>query len=475
MLIVRGNIRCKVSQATSEEKAWIQDYLSLPDKSWQARRSGEDAKVQLVSMIDSTFPAGFLPLVQKAAVGVGIQIDVLDKRQKPCDPDLTADLEWLRHHPAVTEPITYQVEAVEACGRHQRGIIDAATGSGKGEMIIGLWKYLPCRWLFVVNSAGLVNQQAERFEKRTGVKAGVIGDGVWAPQLGPRGFTFATFQSLDAAVKRGDQAALDLLQSVQGLAVDECHTLPSASYIAIANRTINAFYRIGFSGTPLARGDAKSIWAIGTLGPVIYKVKASTLIALGAIADPTIRMYPCEQFSSSSDGALFSHIYQELVVQSKLRNDLVCQIAAAAAKPGILFVKSLQHGKALQKRLERAGIASEFVHGAKDQAHRRAILERLRRRDIDIAIASKVWITGLDFPELASVILAKGGASVIEALQAVGRGTRATATKSTVEVYDIADAGEASLTRHARTRRNAYIKAGYRVIEGADNNWKKAA
>jgi len=385
---------------------------------------------------------------------------VADLRVEPCRPDPKADLEWLRHHPAVAGPITHQVAAVEAVVKYGSGILWIPTGGGKTEVAVGITRRLPCRWGFLVHRGGLMHQAAERYRLRTGLRAVLAGDKEWTA-TGRERLTVATFQTMDAALRAGgDKAkrALELLRSFQGIIVDEAHTLPADSFWRVIMATKNAYYRVGMSGTPLARGDRRSVLTIAALGPVIYRVKARTLIDLGILAEPQIHLWPLVQLSGKKT---WPGVYRECVVRSTKRNKRLVQIAKRCAKPALMFVKDIAHGKLQEKMLLKAGIKAEFCWGADSTAQRRAAVDRLEKRDVDVVVCSVVFQEGVDIPSLRSIIVAAGGASVIAALQRVGRGTRATTTKHVFEVHDVLDQGDKWLTKHARERHSAYVAEGY--------------
>lgn len=459
MLIVRSNLRARLARGTDAERRWLRDYLSFPDRRWGHRGKGPDARRTMLNEMSQTFPAGFVPMVEEAAPAAGHTVQVLDKRARPCEPDLAADLTWLTRHPATDEPIEYQMEAVRAVAQHARGILHLPTGSGKTESFIGLTRYLPCRWLFLVHRSGLMRQSAERYRQRTGRTAGVVGDEEWAP--GKR-VTCATFQTVHAALKRGDARAKALLEWAEGLCVDESHVLPSASFLRVAMAAKNAYYRVGLSGTPLARGDQKSVIAIGALGPVLVRVRPAELQRLGVLAQGTIHMVTCEQASDGLSSA-YRDLYADLVVRSRARNDLLVRVALAMPKPCLMFVKEIEHGRRLEALLRAEGLAAEFVWGADSTAERAAAAERLRRGDTEVCVCSVVWQEGVDIPELAGGINAAGGKSAIAAIQRLGRTTRATGDKRAFTYVDVADRGERVLERHARARKRAYVSEGHRV------------
>jgi superfamily II DNA or RNA helicase len=458
VLLVRGNLRARLARGTDAERQWLRDYLSFPDRRW-GRPRGADQRRTMLSELDATFPSGFVPMVEEAAPAAGHAVQVLDKRACPVAADPFADLEWLKRHPASGEVIRYQVEAVRAVGQHGRGILHLPTGAGKTETFIGLTRYLPCPWLFLVHRSGLLRQTADRYRLRTGLEAGVVGDEEWKPRVP---VTCATFQTVYAALKKGDPRAKALLEGAYGLCVDESHVLPSDSFMRVAMAARNAYYRVGLSGTPLARGDQKSVVAIGCLGPVIMRVKPAELQALGVLAQGTIHMVPCEQTADGLSNK-YRDVYAELVVRSRARNELLVRVARAMPKPCLLFVKEIEHGRRLEKMLRTAGLRVDFVWGDNSTSERQAAAERLRRGDTDVCVCSVVWQEGVDIPELAGGVNAAGGKSAIAAIQRLGRTTRATGDKREFVYVDVNDQAPRVLARHARARRRAYVSEGHRV------------
>lgn len=448
MWIEIGNLNCKVVRADDAERDWLFDYLSFDDDRARFTRR-KDQRVRMFNIVSGTFATGFLDMVKKAAGEQGFQVQFLDKRPKPTTGvDPTADLSWLRD---------YQLEGVTRVENRERGILWCPTGSGKTEIAVGLTQRLPCRWLFVVHRATLMHQAAERYEKRTGRVSGRVGQGTW--QVEPT-FTCATFQTLYARLD--DPECLQLLDETEGLIVDEAHTLPADSFWKVVMKTRRAFYRIGMSGTPLARGDKRSILTIAATGPVIYRIKPETLINAGVLAKPKIRMLPVVQ---SSDKPTWQGVYGECVVRSSKRNKTIVFAAQKAAKPCLVFVKEIAHGKQLKTMLAKVGVKSEFVWGSDSNEHRMAAVTRLVRSDIDVLICSVIFNEGVDIPALASVVIASGGKSLIAAIQRVGRGMRTDGgKKSEFEVWDVADRGNKWLDRHTRWRFRAYTGEGYEVI-----------
>lgn len=471
MWIELRTLQSTVLKATDEEFEWLYDYLAFDEVEFK----GGKRKVHEKSMLkkNGRFPSGFVldnakgVGLRSAAQRAGFTLEIVDKRTPPCKPDPSADLAWLRD---------YQRLAVERVVERTRGILWLPTGAGKTEVAVGLTRALPCRWLALVADKQLVADIADRFRKRTNIEPGLIIDNTWnVPDDAP--LTACTFQKLARALKLGLENPTDpkylrakkLLDDAQGLIVDECHTLPASSFYKVAMNTPNAYYRVGMSGTPLARGDQKSLYSIAAIGPVVIRIKADLLIKRGVLSKPTVRMVKCVQ---SSDRATWAGVYTHAITDSTKRNKLLVGITERATKPGLLFVKEIDHGRELTNRLMRAGIKAEFVWGSHSVEHRRSLIRRLVKGHFDMIVCSVVFQQGIDIPELRSVVIGSGGKSVIAALQRLGRGMRVDRDAQgnvreggdTFEVWDVLDRGQEWTERHANARRNAYTGEGYETF-----------
>lgn len=459
------NLWARVAVASDEERAWLREYLTFEEARYVQPRGYRAKRVAprqrcLLNVFTDSFPAGMVPVVDRAAAKAGFAVHVLDVRSPPFSfpsPPLAPD--WLRG---------YQATAFRTVLERVRGVLWMPTGAGKTEVAIALVQAVPVRWLFLVHRKGLLGQAAERYEARTGERAGRVGDGYWREER----FTVATFQTIAKALRTCDQSrqrANGLLGRAEGLIVDEVHALPAESHHAVAMSAPNAYWRVGLSGTPMGRGDKRSMLLVAALGPVIYRLAPERLIGEGVLARPVIRMLRVEQ----SCGAItWQGVYAQAVVRSGARNRVVVDAVRRAAKPCLLFVKELRHGRELCARLGKAGLRVEFAHGSDSTRWRVDRIAALVRGYLDALVATVIMQEGIDIPPLASVVVASGGRSAIAALQRIGRGMRSDdGRKATFEVWDFADVGHPWLERHTRERVRAYESEGFGVApDGADSS-----
>lgn len=432
---------------TPEDMAWLTGFLAFRVTEWQGGRP--ESKTIPLCARDGSFPGGLLKLVEAGAAEARVNITVRDARIAPCRADYRADIGWLR---------PYQVEALHAIDLNIRGIVKIGTGGGKGELVAALPKFIPTNWTVLVHRSHLLADLASRFEKRTGEKAGRIGAGVWDQQR----VTFATLATLSENLDR----AKPLFDITRGVIVDECHVAAAATHADVLEHFRNAHWYVGLSGTPLARGDRRSILVVAHLGPMIYEVTATELIEMGSIQEPRIRMIACPH-EAGDDGELLSlpwhELYQRAIVKNDYRNALITRALVRSPGPRMAFVTDLAHGDDLTGRLHKQGMRVRFAKGDLSLDQRQEVIAALKSGALDAAVATSIFNEGVDIPCLRTVGIAAGMKAVIPAIQRVGRVTRTQEGKEGCDVWDIDDRGHPTLEQHARARRRAYIKEGYKV------------
>lgn len=457
MKVRRENVRCYLTDATGNERAFVRSYLTI-DTGRRNHTDGTPITYGLHHDLSDSFPSGFFPLVKRAAEAEGLTVEVEDTRAPRLVPDASVDLAWLRDD---------QRAAVTEVERLRRGIIKLPTGAGKTEVAVALGLRLPAPMLFLVDSVDLMEQAAARWEKRTGLPAGRFGDGQHT--TGGR-FTSGTFATMRLAL--GSKAGKALLRGFRVLVVDECHGLPANTHYAVAAACREADYRVGLSATPFAGDPVRAATLTGLLGPIIYEVSTQELTSAGVIAKARVVLVKHEHVSAAEQWAA---AYRECIVEDAERNAKVVLLARRCPKPALVFVRSVDHGRELLKLLQKAGLRVEFMYGAKASGSRASAAQRLMRNDLEAVVCNAIWYKGVDLPALASAVNAAGGASDIDTLQRLGRGTRVVrnsageVVKGAFEYFDLFDTGHPWTEKHSRNRRAAYRAEGHEVaVEEAD-------
>lgn len=247
---------------------------------------------------------------------------------------------------------------------------------------------------------------------------------------------------------------------VDGVVVHNCHTVASGTLGFVCSKAVRAYYRIGFSATPLDRSDKKSIFVIAQLGGIIHKTSSAELRALGMLADANIKMVRVEQ---GSNAPTWPGVYGECVVRSKPRNAVVAEMARQASKPALVFVSQVGQGRTLLPMIQKLGMRAALVWGEDNTDARRAALADLVSGKLDVIVCSSVFQQAIDVPTLAAVVNGAGGSSIIQTLQRIGRGTRIAAGKTSFDVWDVLDAGHRWLSKHGEKRMQTYKDEGYKV------------
>lgn len=472
MIVERDCARARVVDPTPDEELWLDEYLTSEAASaYFIRKAGGNGLVRAYSRVGRWFPAGLLASVVRDAPDDGVAVEVRDRRVRPCAPLPVA--EWPRPD-TFAGARDYQVAALRAVCRAGQGILKLPTGSGKTWIFCLVTQALPCTWLFIVHRQQLLDQTARELEAVTGEVAGRVGDGAWSTAR----VTVATYQTLDAARKRGDPRAAALLEGAQGVVADEAHVCAADVASSILLAAVNAYWRVGLSATPMARGDKRSVMVVACLGPVVYEEDVQDLIDDGVLARPTVRMVHHDHDPAAVaklGPAPKPHaVHAALVYRNPARNRLVVELVVAADKPCLVFVEKPAHALRLRKMLGQAGLAVEVLHGGHSTRRRADACRRLDGAFIDAVIATRILREGVDVPSLASGVNAAAGASVIQALQGLGRGLRTDGGKKLAFTWwDVEDRGQVNLASQARSRRRAYLREGHEVVDAVEEKVTK--
>lgn len=464
---IRNNV-CQLVNPSAQDAEWMYSFLSFKDSNYETmQRLGKktygDGQVHLFSPRTYQYATGLHYLVRQQCAKLGKVLDEVDLRDPV--PELTNEVRAELRLPPWTLR-DYQEAALDrivspprAHYMPGRGILHHPTGAGKSHVASAIAYAFPGEWAFLVHRSHLGGDVAQRWESLTGTPAGRVMSG--QAEIGEK-FTCCTFQTLKRRIK-SDPGVKDWVQNkVTGLLVDECHITGARDIVKVLQQFKSANLRIGLSGTPMDRSDKRSLVTVAMLGPVIHRIRAEELIEAGVLARPTIRLLPCHQ---TSPAETWQKAYDELVVNSTARNELIAKTMKVAERPGMVFVKHVKHGLILTKMAERQGLAVEFVDGTKNTLQRDRAIKGLREARLDYVVCTSVFDEGVDIRGLRSVFLAGGGKAPIKVLQQIGRALRREEGKEEATIFDVDDRGNKWLRKHARNRVKVCLREGYEVVQ----------
>ncbi|MDP2758314.1 MAG: DEAD/DEAH box helicase [Desulfurivibrionaceae bacterium] len=321
----------------------------------------------------------------------------------------------------------YQEEAVNAITRHDFGVLEAGTGSGKTIIALAVIAKRRQPTLVLVHTKELLYQWVERARTFLGVEAGMIGDGNFS--LAP-----VTIAIVNSARNRLSELPAHFGQ----LCVDECHRVPASLFTEVV-AAFDCRYLLGLSATAFRRdGLTKLIYM--SLGDRAFKVESHDLHESGAILKPEYLQRATE----------FRYVYRgnyqalmKSLCSNAARNQLIVEdiLKERAASPGTILVVSdrVKHCEALAVMLEKQGCPSAVLTGKLPAEQRTALVDSIRQGEVKVLISTVQLIgEGFDCPDLATLFLTTPIKFTGRLLQVVGRVLRPAHDKQ-ARVYDYVD------------------------------------
>lgn len=434
----------KVLEATFKEESFVREYLTFRSSGYR----GKEEQHCLLSS-DRLFPAGLTRRLCRALRERGFEVHVTARKVDTLFKFTDNDYLW-----------PHQSAAIAAIAEHKRGIIQHATGSGKGTTIAAIVAALDCPILVIVTSLKLLTEMHDRIKSVAGVKPGRLGGG-WKETK--KRVVVATVQSA-ARLPKAELARFGAVLA------DECHQAASSGYLRVVMNCTNAPIRVAFSGTPMDRGDKKTIYIVGAFGEVLHKYMPSEAAKDGVTAKAVIKMPPFHHEPVSA-AVGYTAWEKKAIADNVARNRMILRLIKDSPAPRIVFVRTHHHQKQLLKLL---GDDAVFVNDKVHPNDAERAVRKLVNGTVGTLVSTPIFRQGVDIPEVATVIQASGGKSVIDVIQKVGRGSRRHqkdgTTKDEFYVYDILDRGCGCggrhkgckwLEDHSAERQIAYERFGY--------------
>ena len=418
--------------------------------------------VKFYNLRNDSFCSGLLERVTKYLESKHIEYVVKDYRPKIAKFEKVETVSF--EDEVETRP--EQLVAINAALQKGRGILSCATNAGKtlvaAAVISEAHKRGSNRVLYLVHRVGLAAQTQKVFRGHFGkeIQATVIGGG--KKKIPSHGILIATVQTAGRLLEKKNVEFKAFLEKCNVVFIDELHTNKAWTVSNILDYC-KAPMRIGLSGTIDKNSKTKMMYYTGLTGPIIAEVTNSDLIGLGRSAKPHIRMV--EVVADRVTGS-YAESYRNGIVNNRTRNKLIVRETLRYVKknyPTLVIVARIQHGHELLKRLQgKMDVPVEFIQGSTPLPIRKKIIDKFERGDISVLIASPIFDTGVDIPDIKGWVCAAGGRGWELVLQRVGRVLRKkTSGRNEVFLTDMVDRHNNYLFKHSLQRMKHYKKEGF--------------
>ena len=230
---------------------------------------------------------------------------------------------------------------------------------------------------------------------------------------------------------------------------DEAHEFKAKSLMYIMNCCVNAWDRVGLTGT-LDGSKTNKMILEGLFGEVERVITTRELMDKGAIAKLNPIKVLCLKHPQDvcnifkKTGASYEDEIQYLI-SSVSRNKFITNLALSLkGNTLILYQRVEDHGKILYDILKEKTKDNSrkvfFIHGGVDSQDREDARRIVENEENAIIVASfGTFSTGINIRNLHNVIFAAPTKSKIRSLQSIGRGLRIGDAKDNATLFDIAD------------------------------------
>lgn len=479
-IIILNNKKCQIIADDELLIKRIRSRLSYRMKGVEytaAYSNGWNGITYLLSKANK-FDLGLLENVKEYLNSSKIDFTIEDNRTAKSISEELDISENLKKHGLI--PRDYQLRIIKSLNNNDRGIIRAATGSGKSLVAALMVAKLNKPTIIYVIGLDLLSQFHELFSKIFNEEIGYVGNGVC--KIGR--ITIASIWTIGKALDLGDDLFLDdendskelsprvencfkikeLLKQTKVHIIDECHVV-TTNTISSIYKQIDPEYIVGLSGTPY-RNDGSDLLITSILGEKIIDISASELIEKGILAQPIIKFVSVPKKIMHSTN--YQVVYKDYIVENPIRNNLILdnvkQLLEKKYTPLVLF-KHIRHGDILYELFLNAGIKCRMLYGNDSLIVRNEVKEQISNKEIDVVLASTIYDLGVDLPILSALVLCGGGKSSIRALQRIGRCIRKYPGKSHSCVVDFYDNAR-FLKGHSVDRFQVYkSEPGFKIIK----------
>lgn len=327
----------------------------------------------------------------------------------------------------------YQRQAVETAvsffstGNKRNGVIVLPTGAGKSLVIANIAHRLDAPVLIFQPSKEILEQNYEKL-----CSYGVMDVGIFSASFNRkevRKITFATIGSV--------KSCKEYFRRFRYVIIDECHFVnPEAGMYKDFIETIQCKV-LGLTATPYrlysSRFYGSMLRFITRTNPrifneVLYHVDVNTLLSRGYLANMEyyqLNVVNTKRLKVNSTGADYTDAsirrhYKEIKFNDTLEN-IIQRLLVAGRTSILVFTRFIEEAEYV---VNKCGSSAAVVSSNTSKTDRERILRLFKHKKINVVANVGVLTTGFDFPELATVVLARPTMSLALYYQMCGRAIR---------------------------------------------------
>jgi len=364
-----------------------------------------------------------------------------------------------------------QDECLALVSIHEGGIIVAPTGFGKSFLFAAVCLMFSKARIHVITRRRDVMKRLIRHLSKFIPDVGQVGGGskTWSR------VTVITADSMHLVDHSPGNTADVVLY-------DEVHEAAAPSYSMELSKYQNA-RMFGFTATPEGRFDGAHHRLEGLFGPRIFEMTYPEAVSHGLVLP--VRVEWIDIRMSCNPAEFKKDVYKERagIWRNKYRNEQIALKAREFEEDDqvLILVRTLEHAIFLKQELPefklcydkmdsdfydglvKKGLLDEMTEPSMTPQIRDKMSKDFEAGTLKKVIATDVWSTGVDFPQLAVLIRADARASEIMDIQAPGRVVRRhdASGKEYGMVIDCMDYFDPAFLRRSQERKKTYVKQGW--------------
>jgi len=295
----------------------------------------------------------------------------------------------------------------------------AQTGAGKGLVMANLAKSAldkSKKVLTVMRRRELIFQTQENYKNYYGINASII----MGQEKGFNPDSPVQICSIDTVRSRMDK--LEFIKNYELIIIDEAHDTTSPSYQKLFEFLGDKIY-IGFTATPFCIGNKRLEFWDTFIKPIeAHELRDQNYLVPARVFAPA--KMDLTGIKKVSTGDYNNKQLFAMASDSKIVGDIVETWQKYGVGATVLFAVNKAHSKLMAHAFREAGIPATHIDESHNSAERKKAVADLKSGKISILCNVNIFSTGIDIPQILTIILARPTASEVLYIQQVGRGLR---------------------------------------------------